>query len=78
VQSEIKANGKALSRTCRTRLEGLPDARRSWWGSRRQEEWKLSARSQLEGNDRALEANQIATLMYVSSFVKWLYDEPER
>ena len=63
MHGQIKADGKALLCACGARLSGVPDARRTWWRAGGQTEWKLPARRPLEGNNRALEAHQIASLM---------------
>ena len=60
---QIKADREALSCACGARLAGLPDARRTRWCAGGQTERKLPARRPLEGNNRALEAHQIASLM---------------
>jgi hypothetical protein len=65
MQGEIKANGKALSCACGTRLEGLPDARRSRWCSGGPTQRKLPARRAVERNNRALEVYQIPALINV-------------
>ena len=44
MQSEFKAEWSALPCACRQRLEGLPNAWRSRWSTKRQAEWKLPAR----------------------------------
>jgi hypothetical protein len=54
-----------LSRACGARLAGLPDARCPRWCTRGQAERKLSARRPLEGNNRASETDQIASLTNV-------------
>ena len=52
-----------MSCACGARLSGLPDAWRSRWRTGGQAKRKLPARRPLEGNHRALEAHQIASLM---------------
>jgi hypothetical protein len=59
VHRQIKANETALPCACYTRLEGLPNARRSGWRTRGRAEWQLPARCQDQGNDRGLEAHKI-------------------
>ena len=61
---------KALPSTGGARLAGGPDARRLRWRSCRQPEWQLSARREVEKNEPALEAHQIAALTQ--------YDGPDR
>jgi hypothetical protein len=65
MQGQVKAYGSALSRACGARLAGLPDARCPRWCTRGQAERKLSARRPLEGNNRASETDQIASLTNV-------------
>jgi hypothetical protein len=65
LRSQIKTDGPALPCTCDARLAGLPDARRSRWRTGGQTQWKLPARRSLEGDNRALEIHQIATLRTV-------------
>ena len=52
-----------MSCACGARLAGLPNARRTRWRTAGQAKRELPARRSLEGNDRALEAHQIASLI---------------
>jgi hypothetical protein len=65
MHGEIKANGEAMSRSCRTRLESLPDAWGPWRRPKRRAQRKLPAWCPLKGDNRALEVHQIATLTNV-------------
>src|SRR3974390_203859 len=60
MHGQIKANRRAVPCASGARLERLPDAWRSWRRANWQAEWKLQTRREVERNDRALAAHQIA------------------
>jgi hypothetical protein len=51
MESQIKADRKAMPRAGRARMEDLQDAWSAWSRARGQAQWKLSTWRAFEGND---------------------------